>query len=97
MCPNDDKYELDSDFEDEEDPSSLVDLGASSLPCERNLAVALKGRSSIPILSARAYLDAGQANNRNAALKDPGLLSLNWMEVSDMSLLLCGFSITSSQ
>ena len=99
MCPNGDEYELDSDFEDEDEASSPMELGATltSLPCERNLVITLEGRSSILILPARAQLkDTGQTNNRKAALKDPGLL-LSWMEVSDTSSLLCGFSITSSQ
>lgn len=45
LCPEGHEYELDSDFEDEDE--------ASSQPCEHDSdQVTLEGRSSIPILSA---------------------------------------------
>jgi hypothetical protein len=50
LCPEDQEYELDSDFEDDDEASSPL--------CGRDSDQAtLEGRSSILILSARAYFE----------------------------------------
>lgn len=53
-CPDGYEYEFDSDYEDEDYPSSLGDSpDALSLPSESNATTTLKGRSSVPIPCAR--------------------------------------------
>lgn len=54
MCPNDYDYELDSDFEDEDEASSPVERCGLSPSDERNIAI-IEGMSSIRTLSAQAY------------------------------------------